>query len=386
MRALVMLLILACASLANADTTIYKCERDGKITYSGTPCEGTTVKEIAPDKGSSAQNQAQVGMGLELVGAVKSGDEQRVRTLLANGADVRARDKNEITPLHWAAATGQVAIIELLIAKGADINAKSDEGVTPLYLAAMMNRAAAAEVLIARGAEINARTRSGYTALTIVAREGHRGAAELLIAHGADVNAKDTKGMTPLVWAVFGAVLVSPSGQTFVSISNPNLSAAEQREVLEKAREAKGQWREIAKLLINHKAQTNLGPNVDQPLYWAAFMGDGELVKELIDHGADINFAGGGETALHAAIAERHKDAAAVLINNGANVNAENRSGRTPLHFLAAHIDDGKLAELMIQHGANVNARDKDGTTPLTFAAKGRNSHVADVLQRNGGK
>ena len=192
--------------------------------------------------------------------------------------------------------------------------------------------------------------------------------------------------MTLFVWAVFGAVTASPSGQTFVSVTVSNLSVAEQQKVLERAKNAKGQWREIAKQLIDHKAQTNLGPKVDQPLYWAAFMGDEELVKELIDHGADINFAGQGETALHAAIAERHKDAAAALINNGANVNAENRSARTPLHFLAIRLDDGQLVELMIRHGANVNARDKDGTTPLAFATKVGNNQVAAVLQRNGGR
>ena len=87
-------------------------------------------------------------------------------------------------------------------------------------------------------------------------------------------------------------------------------------------------------------------------------MGDGALVQQLLDHGADINYARGGETALHAAIAERHGSAAEFLIINGADVNAENMSRRTPLHFLAANIDDGKLAALMIRHGANVNARD----------------------------
>jgi ankyrin repeat protein len=55
------------------------------------------------------------------------------------------------------------------------------------------------------------------------------------------------------------------------------------------------------------------------------------------------------------------------------------------LHFLAAYIDDGKLAELMVGHGAYVNARDKNGATPLMFATRARNRQVADVLLRNGG-
>lgn len=305
MRIVAVVLALACASPAHADPTIYKCERDGRITYSGTPCEGTTVKEFAPSTGSSPHDQAQVRLELELAGAITSGDLPRTTALIANGADVRARDKDGVTPLHRAVAAGRVAIVELLIAKGAETNARSNEGVAPLHVAAMSDRAAVAEILIARGAEINARTRSGYTPLLCAAREGHLG--------------------------------------------------------------------------------LNVDVKSDQPLHLAAHMGDGELVKQLIDHGADINYARHGETALHAAIAERHREASAVLINSGANVNAVNMSGRTPLHFLAAYIDDGKLAELMVGHGAYVNARDKNGATPLMFATRARNRQVADVLLRNGG-
>ena len=113
MRVLVMALILACASLANADPTIYKCERDGKITYSGTPCEGTTVKEIAPDKGSSAQNRAQVGMGLELVGAVTSGDVKKVSTLLCerSGCQSPRQERHNTTALGGGNRTKRPSLI-----------------------------------------------------------------------------------------------------------------------------------------------------------------------------------------------------------------------------------------------------------------------------------
>lgn len=313
-----------------------------------------------------------------------------VELLLANGADVKARDNYDTTPLHLAAATGQPTLIEMLIAKGADINARNKVGVTPLYLAAKLDRAGAAEALIARGAEVDARTASGNTALIVAAGEGHPGPAEALVAHGADVDAKDHTGKTPLVWALSVAAFVSPSGQRIASSVSAARSAAERQkflEFVEIAKSEKGQWREVAMLLIKHQAQTNPGPNVDQPLFLAALMGDAELVTELIEHGADINDAKGGETALHCAIAERHKEAATVLINKGANLNARSiRRGLTPLHFLAGTFDDSELAELMIQRGADVNARDKQGITPLTYALAVKNNRVADVLKRNGGR
>ena len=55
--------------------------------------------------------------------------------LIANGADVNAKDGDEGTLLHMAAANGHKGIAELLIVKGADVNAKIVDGGTPLDFA-----------------------------------------------------------------------------------------------------------------------------------------------------------------------------------------------------------------------------------------------------------
>ena len=107
------------------------------------------------------------------------------------------------------------------------------------------------------------------------------------------------------------------------------------------------------------------------------------FVAALIERGADINNSKPGETALHSAIAERHPDIARLLIMNGANVNAQNRSGRTPLHFVARILPDGKLAELLIARGADINAKDKEGETPVAAAIRVGNTQVAEVLRRH---
>ena len=306
-----------------------------------------------------------------------------VELLLANGADLNAKSTFNMTPLHFAAASGQKVLVEFLLAKGADINVKGNEDVTPLYMAVKMDRAEVAELLIARGAEVNARTKSGYTPLIWAANTGNKDIVNLLIARGADVNVKDINGKTPLVWALGTAMFVSPTGQAIYSRYLSQLSPAEQAQFRNEIKRAKGQWREVAKLLIDHGADINVDVSGGSPLFAAANLGDKDLVAVLIDHGADMNDAKPGETALHAAIARRDRNVAELLIQKGANVNVRNMSGRTPLHFLAHYIHDWKLAELMIEHGAQIDATDKNGETPLAFATRAGNFPVSEVLRQH---
>ncbi len=56
--------------------------------------------------------------------------------LLANGAEVNARDDVGGTPLHYAADRGYKKIVQLLQANNAQVNARDRCGVTPLGFAA----------------------------------------------------------------------------------------------------------------------------------------------------------------------------------------------------------------------------------------------------------
>jgi ankyrin repeat protein len=58
-----------------------------------------------------------------------------VKLLLANKADVNVRDRHGDTPLHYAAATGDIQLVRLLLASKAEINAMDRDGSTPLHLA-----------------------------------------------------------------------------------------------------------------------------------------------------------------------------------------------------------------------------------------------------------
>ena len=99
---------------------------------------------------------------------------QRVRVLLARGAEVNARNGTGLAALHGAAFEGNPATIRQLLESGAEVNVADERGFMPLMMA------------------VNSRTKNP---------EGPR----LLLAHGAETAAKDSMGRTAADWSRIGA-------------------------------------------------------------------------------------------------------------------------------------------------------------------------------------
>ena len=94
--------------------------------------------------------------GQALLHATEAGDVPQMRVLLAQGADVNARNAHGWTALHVAAAGGDPAVVELLLQHGADVHAQSHIGTTPLENATIRGaRKAVIDLLLARGARAN---------------------------------------------------------------------------------------------------------------------------------------------------------------------------------------------------------------------------------------
>ena len=100
--------------------------------------------------------------------AARSGNLNRVKTLLNQGVPVNSRDQYGYTPLHNAAyISGNLSVVQELLKRGAHLNPRTNTGRTPLYLAALAKHPHVVHALIRAGANPKYRTMIGRSAHNI---------------------------------------------------------------------------------------------------------------------------------------------------------------------------------------------------------------------------
>lgn len=109
-----------------------------------------------------------------------------VKLLLDKGADPNIASYNQfrVAPLHSACAISNFEIVRLLIRAGANVNAKQVQDVTPLHSAAHNGQTELAKLLIDNGADVNAKMESGQTPLFMAREKNFQETAELIKSNG----------------------------------------------------------------------------------------------------------------------------------------------------------------------------------------------------------
>jgi len=364
--------------------------------------------------------------------AAKDGDLERLKKLIAEGADVNATDEKGWTPLHLASYRGHADVVKLLIDHDASVNVQNEEGRTPLHYAGRRDHRGIAELLLAKGANVNAKDINGDTPLHITVEAGYKRVAELLIDEGADINAKSKSGWTPLHRAVGNhdlvKLLISKGADVnaklwgfetplylaarfghkdvaeFLIAKGANVSAlhlaayrgdlvnikhtVDQGDYVD-AQDEGGRtllhwavWAEqknVAEFLIAKRADVNSkDANGDTPLTHAAWTGNQDIVELLISKGADIDPDSWGGGPLHRAVWSGHRNIVELLIAKGANVNGKDGGGCTPLCY--TRFVDKDVTEILIARGANVNLKDNSGRAPLHWICWRGREDLAKLL------
>jgi ankyrin repeat protein len=284
--------------------------------------------------------------------AAAKGDIDSARRLLADCHPVNARDERGMPPLHEAAAMGHAGLVRLLLDAGTAIDAKA---LVPWKEEEV--RSYADGFLWNRGIRM---VREWKTPLHLAAEHDAVDAVRILLDRGARV---DTLSLLR-----FG------DDQMLEWKTPLQLTASH-----DAAR--------VAELLLERGAQ--IAPTRGYswtPLHLAAEQDAVATAKVLLAHGADVHAEAGGlrrETPLHTAAMNDSAAVAGFLIQSGAEVNRKGDGEKTPLHFAAEHGAD-RVASLLLDAGADPDAGDRRQATPLLLAAAGGNTPVVDLLIARG--
>ena len=346
------------AAMLNGETVLMTCARTGNART----VTSLLVHGAKPNAKEAAHEQT------ALMWAAAERHPDVVRLLVEAGADLRARSKiyptnvvgedtqragreelnytvlaGGMTPLLFAARSGDADSARLLIDAGADPNDRLADGTSALVLAAFSGRGAAAGVLLDKGANPNDMG-TGFTALHAAVLRSDVNLVKVLLAHGADPNVRMTRG-TPK--RRDGEDFNLPA--TLVG-ATPYLLAAKFLEA------------DIIRALNAGGADINASmPNGAMPLMLAAGTGSTPSANRR-----GIRLVAFGKIEPESQALET----VAAVVSLGADVNAANQTGDTALHGAAAMGYD-TVVQFLAEHGAQINAKNKRGLTPLAALVGG---------------
>ena len=346
-----------------------------------------------------------------------AGHKDFVEWLLAEGADLHAKQTIKRDALWEAAFWGRVDIVKLFLSLGANVNARDVANGTPFldtahhstYWARYGNQgwgvsdgyaqpldsdwATVISLLVSHGTDVNARYTSGYSALDVAVSRGNAGSAEVLRGYGVRcfVETGPLCGVPEVVTAVTMAVTLeavtsetvcesgslSANGLTQAQLDSGLLSAARDNDL-------EGACEHLRRGANVEAQESEWRYHKRTALMIAATDGYLDLAKLLRANGADVNRQGGNYhnsqdsaapsngnrrmSALHYASGAGHKDFVEWLLAEGADLHAKQTIKRDAL-WEAAFWGRVDIVKLFLSLGANVNARDVANGTPFLDTA-----------------
>jgi ankyrin repeat protein len=316
------------------------------------------------------------------------GNDAAVQLLLVHGADVRVRNKEGRTPLHSASCYDHPNIVELLLKSGADVDARDNNDTTPLLsaLEAFGGNDAAVQLLLAHGADVHVRNKDGRTPLHSASCSDHPSIVDLLLKMGVDVDARDNDDMTPLLSAVASLHENGATVQLLLAHgADVHVRNKDSQTPLHSA--SCSGHPSIVEFLLKSGADVDAHDNDNiTPLLCALqWWRGGAAARLLLEYGANRHVRNKeGETPLHLASQMNSSDIVALLLKMGVEVDARDNNDMTPLlSALEYFLRNDTVVQLLLVHGADVHVCNKDGETPLHLASKTNSSpHIVALLQK----
>uniref|UniRef100_A0AAV2MCS4 Inversin n=1 Tax=Knipowitschia caucasica TaxID=637954 RepID=A0AAV2MCS4_KNICA len=380
--------------LIKHDSNIGIPDSEGKIplhwaAHSQEPSATQTVRcilEAAPTE--SLLNWQDFEGRTPLHFAVADGNEAVVEVLTSyEGCNVTAYDNLFRTPLHWAALLGHARIVHLLLERNTSGTIPSDsQGATPLHYGAQSNNAETVGVFLAHPTVKDEPDLEGRTAFMWAAGKGSNDVIStmLTLTPNLDINMADKYGGTALHAA-------SLSGHvSTVKLLLEKGAMVDSLDVMKHTplfRACEMGHKDVILTLIKGFGHVDL-VDVDghTALHWAALGGNAEICQILMENGISPNVQDhAGRTPLQCAAYGGYITCMAVLMENNADPNIQDKEGRTALHWSCnnGYLDAVKLL-LGYTSFPNHMEHTEERYTPLDYALLGGHSEVTQFMLEHG--
>jgi hypothetical protein len=362
-----------------------------------------------------------LGDALPGAGAQRGSLERLALTMIENGAEIFAGDRDGRSPLAHAVASGSAALVQALLERGLDPNSSDRQGRSPLFDALALPADSAltmTRALLRAGADPELTSASGETPLGLAlarpepelrnllnwpqwklprrgvraedlsaaAAVGDTDAVEKLLGLGISIHAVDSQGATALLRAC-GCGHAALVGRLLELGADPEQKAPSGATPLSAAVTARRDA-VVATLLKRGLPVDQRLPAGGTALMIASALGFPEIVALLLEHGAQANaqderatraLHAVGQFAFRSAETPRAQRIIELLLKHGADVNSTNAAGQTPLLLLlGARAEPGTTADQkhllvllrqMLAAGADVNVQDQRGVSALHACA-----------------
>ena len=243
-------------------------------------------------------------------------EQEKLDTLIEDGANVNIRGPNGSTPLHNAIKADYIYGIRVLCSNGANVHARDNRGNLPIHYTPYGN-GESASILIENGANVNVNNDNLSTPVYIAIDLENDKVVDVLLKNGANISTRNFDGLHALMFSVI------------------------------KDFEDKNTGINILRMLLEH-------PDTDI-----------NVLQEL-----DMSAGHDGYTLLYMAVSHNYVDKFRLLVDMGAKINPERGNlGITPLRKA---INEGfvDIVEILLENGAIVER----GTLPEKYTKRGINT------------
>ncbi|RYP41098.1 hypothetical protein DL767_001259 [Monosporascus sp. MG133] len=290
-----------CLTLAIGETEpSYRYERQNWLLLHENPASDTGKQsselnyllERSPEPAPSGFQ-----MESRLHAAARDGDITALQSITNSPGyvDINPQDSRGWTPLHYAAAAGQVLSIRALVSHGANLAIPTRNDETPLVLAVDNAHQDAVCELVDAGADANAfAPPRGPSPLVTATRKDNIEMVRLLLLLGADPSLEDGYNITPLMSAAYlgrGGTDLEVLRELIDAEAHVDAIVESGLTALEAA--VRGGNVPAARALLAHGAEPNgRNPALESPLQHAIEARDAEMVAALLDYGAEVGGPG----------------------------------------------------------------------------------------------